>query len=274
MNTRAFTLALIIATLAAIMVNTYIDDKETEITQQYGTKTTVVIAKKDIGELELIDDSKVTIRSVPKNFKMPGSFSKMTEVENTVATVPILKGEQITKPRITHPGARTGLARQVSVGKRAVAIQITENQAVSKLLKPGDRVDVLASINYAPGRKDLQKIKTILQDVLVLSTGMSMTNSIPIYGVKVPGVIKTMKVATYTKYNTVTLELDPYEAQKLVYLLTYSGVPPYLTLRNNNDKKVERIRGIKIFDVLGAEDTTEAKSFFNEKNKGRGVSGR
>ncbi len=73
---------------------------------------------------------------------MRGSFSNMSEVENTVATVPIKKGEQITKPRVTYPGARTGLARQVSVGKRAVAIQITENQAVSKLLKPGDRVDV------------------------------------------------------------------------------------------------------------------------------------
>ncbi|MCO4795513.1 MAG: Flp pilus assembly protein CpaB, partial [Bacteriovoracaceae bacterium] len=164
MNTRAFTLALIIAALAALMVNTYIDDKETQITQQYGTKTTVVIAKKDIAELELIDDSKVTIKPVPKNFKMPGGFSKISEVENTVATVPIRKGEQITKPRVIFPGARTGLARQVSVGRRAVAIQITENQAVSKLLKPGDRVDVLASINYAPGRKDLQKIKTILQD--------------------------------------------------------------------------------------------------------------
>ncbi len=274
MNTRAFTLALIIAALAALMVNTYIDDKETQITQQYGTKTTVVIAKKDIAELELIDDSKVTIKPVPKNFKMPGGFSKISEVENTVATVPIRKGEQITKPRVIFPGARTGLARQVSVGRRAVAIQITENQAVSKLLKPGDRVDVLASINYAPGRKDLQKIKTILQDVLILSTGMSMTNSIPIIGVKVPPVIKKMNVATYSKYNTVTLELDPYEAQKLVYLLTYSGVPPYLTLRNNNDKKIERIRGIKIFDVLGAEDAAEAKAFFNEKNKGRGISGR
>lgn len=270
MNTRAFTLALIIAGLAALMVNTYIDDKEASITEQYGTPTTVVVAKKDIGELELIDDSKVTIISVPKTFKMPGGFTNIKDIENTVATVPIKKGEQITKPRVTFPGARTGLARQVSIGKRAVAIQITEKQAVSKLIKPGDRVDVLASINYAPGKRDQQKIKTILQDILVLSTGMSMTNSIPIYGVKVPPVIKKMNVATYTKYSTVTLELTPFEAQKLIYLLTYSGVPPYLTLRNNNDKTIERIKGIKIFDVLGAEDAAEAKAYFREKNKGIG----
>ena len=60
------------------------------------------------------------------------------------------------------------MARQVSVGKRAIAIAVNENMAVSKLLKPGDRVDILAAIDYAAGQKDKYKIKTVLQDILVL----------------------------------------------------------------------------------------------------------
>ncbi|MBT3585286.1 MAG: Flp pilus assembly protein CpaB [Halobacteriovoraceae bacterium] len=266
MNTRAFTLALIIAGFAMFLVHTYVEDQQAVFTKKFGTKITVVVASKDIKELELIDDSKIQVTSIPQSFASPGHFRKMKELENTMATVPILKGEQITKPRVTYPGANTGLARQVSVGKRAMAINITEKQAVSKLIKPGDRVDILASIDYASGRKDLQKVKTILQDILVLSTGKSMTNSIPLYGIKVPSAIKAMRVPTYVKYNTVALELDPFEVQKLTFLLSYSGIPPYLSLRNNNDKKRVRIKATKLYDIL-QEDAPEAKSFFDNKYK-------
>jgi len=181
MNTRALSLALIIAVFAMMMVYTYIDDQKSALINQYGVPVTVVTAKEDIQELELIDDSKLIITTVPKNFLQPGSFRSIKDLENTIATVPILKGEQITGPRVTYPGSKTGLSRQIAVGKRAVAINITEKDAVGRLIKPGDRVDVLAAIDISQGaRKDLQKTRTILQDVLVLSTGMSMTNSIPI----------------------------------------------------------------------------------------------
>ena len=56
MNTRAFTLALIISGLAMFMVHTYVEDKEGEYQRNYGRPTTVVVAKRDIQELELIDD--------------------------------------------------------------------------------------------------------------------------------------------------------------------------------------------------------------------------
>lgn len=270
MNTRAFTLALVIAGIAVFMVYTYIEDQKSALISRYGTETTVVIAKRDIKELELLDDTKVSIMNIPQNFASPGSFKKIDDIENTMATVPIMKGEQITKPRITYPGAKTGLSRQVSMGKRAVAIQITERQAVSKLIKPGDRVDILAPIDISNGRKDMQKTNTILQDVLVLSTGKAMTNALPIYGVKTPKEIRSMNAQVYEGYSTVTLELGPYEAQKLIFLLVYSGSRPWLALRNNNDKARVRIKSTDIFDVIGEEGRAEAKAFFQEQNKRRG----
>jgi len=268
MNTRAFTLALIIAGIAMLMVHFYVEDQKSIMVQNYGTKSPVVIAGRDINELELIDDSKLAIINIPKNFQMPDHFKNIKDLNNTVATVPIKKGEQITKPRVTYPGVETGLSRQVSVGKRAVAINITERQAVGKLIKPGDRVDIIVAIDYSSGRKDRQKATTVLQDVLVLSTGMQMTNALPIYGVQTPKIIKEMKLNVYTQYNTVTLELTPIEAQKIVYLLTYANGTPYLSLRNNNDNERQKIEPTKIFDVLG-EDAEEAKVFFVEKYSDR-----
>ncbi|MBT3981309.1 MAG: Flp pilus assembly protein CpaB [Bacteriovoracaceae bacterium] len=268
MNTRAFTLSLVIAGIAMAMVYSYITSKEAEYKLKYGDKSVVVIAKQDIKELELIDDSKVTITEVPQKFVAPQALTDIKEIENTIATVPILQGEQITKPRVTYPGVKSGLSRQVSLGKRAVGVNVSASQAVSKLIKPGDRVDVMALLKYAGGRKDKMKVKTILQDVLVLSTGISMSNSIPLMGVKTPKEIKAMKLNTYTNFNTVSLEVDPYQAQKLMFLVTVGGAPIFLTLRNNDDKDIVRIKSTSLFDVLD-EDAADAKSYFNSQNGGR-----
>lgn len=266
MNTRAFTLALVISLIAMFMVYTYMEDQKAAMIKRYGTESSVVVAKVDIKELELIDDSKIQVKSIPQSFLQPGHFKSMKELENTIATVPILKGEQVTKPRVTYPGAKTGLARQVSIGKRAMAVTVTENQAVSKLIRPGDRIDILVAMDYAAGRKDKQKIVTVLQDVLVLSTGLSMTNEIPLIGIQTPSVIRKMNLNTYTRYNTITLELDPFQVQKLTHILTFSGRQPILTLRNNSDKNVVAIRGTSLFDILGS-DSNEAKAFFKERYK-------
>lgn len=271
MNTRAFSLALIIAGIAMFMVYTYIEDQRAQIVKNFGENVSVAVAKVDIKELELLDDTKITMKSVPKNFAHSGSFSSIKEVENTLATVPIMKGEVITKPRVTYPGAKTGLSQQVSAKKRAFSISITDRQAVSKLIKPGDRVDIIAPIDYSSGQKEMQKTNTILQDVLVLSTGMSMSNAIPIYGVKTPNAIRQMNANVYTQYNTVTLELTPYEVQKLVFLIVYGGNRPFLSLRNNNDKEIKRIKATDIFDVItDEEEKAEAKTYFLKKNQKAG----
>ncbi|MBF0299101.1 MAG: Flp pilus assembly protein CpaB [Oligoflexia bacterium] len=266
MNRNAFTLSLLIAGVAMFMVYTYMEGRESFYVNEFGKKSSVVVAKVDINELDMLDDSKVVIETRPQKFLEPGHLKKISDVDGTVATVAILKGEQITRPRITYPGARTGLSRQVSSGKRAIAITVDSGQAVGKLIKPGDRVDVLGLIDYGGGRKDLLKVQTILQDVLVLSTGFSMTNSaIPMVGVKGSSdEIAKLKLNTFTEYNSIVLELGPYEVQKLAFLLTLNR--PILSLRNNDDKQMVRIKGTRLYDLLG-EDADEAKAYFATQTK-------
>ena len=103
--------------------------------KKFGQEQTVVVAKQDILDLELIDDSKVMLKTVPSKFLAPGHYKTIKDIQNTIALTPIMKGEQITKPRVAYPGEKTGLSRQVSVGKRAVALLVNENQAVGKLIK-------------------------------------------------------------------------------------------------------------------------------------------
>lgn len=265
MNSRAFTLSLVIAGIAVFMVYTYIDGRESQFIQEYGNSVPVVVAKVDIKELELIDDRKVQIITVPDRFRMPGSFTRIEELYNTIASVPIKAGEQITKPRVSYPGSRSGLSRQISIGKRAFSVRVSEAESIGKLLKPGDRVDVLALLDFAGGRKEKMKVKTVLQDVYVLATGFNVTKDLPLVGMNVDQEVKTMNLNTYTNFNTVTLELTPYEAQKM-YFIIRAGSGFYLSLRNNDDKNYESISGTKLFDVLG-DDAAEARAFFQQQEE-------
>jgi len=265
-----------LALLAVAMIYSYIESRETELQSDYGNQTPVVVAKEDIKELEIIDDRKVHLVNVPSKFQMPGHFKRVEDLYNTIAAVPIKKGEQITVPRVTYPGSQSGLSRQISIGKRAFALQVTENQAVSRLLKPGDRVDILALVDYASGKKEKLKVKTVLQDVLILSTGLFVTNSVPIVNVKGESESRQLKLNNYTNFNTVTLELTPFEVQKMVFLVS-AGNGIYLSLRNNDDKTIERISATRLYDVLG-EDAAEAKTYFAEQmareNRRTGAGGR
>jgi pilus assembly protein CpaB len=264
MNSRAFTTSLLLAALAVAMIWSYIESRETELQSDYGNQTPVVVAKEDIKELEIIDDRKVQLVNIPSKFQMPGHFKRVEDLYNTIAAVPIKKGEQITVPRVTYPGSQSGLSRQISIGKRALSIQISESQAVSRLIKPGDRVDVLALIDYASGKKEKQKVKTVLQDVLILSTGLFITNSVPIINIKDEKDSRQMKLNNYTNFNTVTLELTPFEVQKMVFLVS-AGNGIYLSLRNNDDKEISRIGSTRLYDILG-EDQAEAKTYFAEQS--------
>jgi pilus assembly protein CpaB len=263
MNSKAFTTSLILAGLAVMMVLSYISSRETELISEYGNATPVVVAKEDIKELEVIDDRKVQLINIPSKFQMPGHFKSVEELYNTIAAVPIKAGEQITAPRVTYPGAQSGLSRQISIGKRALSIQVTEGQSVSRLLKPGDRVDVLALVDYAAGKKEKIKVKTVLQDVLILSTGLFVTNSIPLVNLKSENDTRQVKLNNYTNYNTVTLELTPFEVQNMVFIMS-AGNGIYLSLRNNDDKNIERIVATRLYDVLG-EEAAEAKAYFAEQ---------
>lgn len=269
MSNRAFTLSLVLAGIAIFMIYSYLSGVESSYVETYGEMVPVVVAKKDIKGLELIDDTKVTTMNIPKKYLAPGYFSKIEEVYNTIAAVPLLQGEQITKPRLTYPGSASGLSRQVSIGRRALSIRISEHQAVSKLIKPGDRVDIIALIDYAPDQKELMKVKTVLQDVLILATGLNVTNSIPLVGLKVDDEIKKLNLSKYTSYSTVTLELTPSEVQKMIFL-TETASSIYLSLRNNDDNSKESLAGTRLYDVLD-EDAAAAKAYYLLKEQKRNI---
>jgi pilus assembly protein CpaB len=257
MQNKAFTISFIVAVLAVSMVYSYVTSTEESYRLKYGKEVSVVVAKKDIKELEILDETNLTVQSMPDSFKQPGSSKSIEDIRGSLAIAPIMKDEQITRSKVTQLGARTGLARQVAVGKRAVTINVTDQSAVAKLIKPGDRVDVLANLDPTGGGNRLNmEIRTILQDVLVLATGKYVNNTIPGILEKDPFNTnsKPVKVplSEYTQFAHVTLEVDPFQAQTIVFAeKNLQGV--YLVLRNNDDNTKEELTKTKMVDLMGRD---------------------
>ncbi len=254
MNNRAFTISLVIALLAVSMVYSYVSSTETFLSEKYGAEVTVVIAKRDIKELEVLDKTNLTTKAIPGTFKEPNVVEKMEDVQGGLASAPIGNGEQITRSKVIQAGVQSGLSRQVAIGKRAVTVNVNEANAVAKLVKPGDRVDVLTNVDPGGGNKFLIEVHTILQDVLVLATGKYITNT-------VPGILETdpyrsggqksvVRLNEYNSYSSVTLEVDPLQTQSLLFAeKNLGGI--YLVLRNSDDSSKDDVSKTMLKDIMG-----------------------
>jgi len=258
MNNKAFTISFVVAFFAVWMVYSYVSSTEQAYKDQYGVEKSVVVAKRDIKELDILDETNLTEISVPNKFVQPGSSGKVSDFKSALAIAPIHEGEQVTRTKVTQLGARTGLARQIAVGKRAVTIRINDETGVAKLLKPGDRVDVLSTIDPSgSGNKLFLETRTILQDVLILATGKFVTNTVP--GIMESDPFKQesktkVNLQEYTQFANITLEVDPFQAQTLVYATKNLDI--YVSLRNNDDNVKEDLGKTMMKDLMGKDGAT------------------
>lgn len=254
MNNKAFTISIALAALAVFMIYSYITSKEQEIKANYGTETAVIVAKRDISEMSEIYENMLEQVTKPKKFLEPNAVKDKKEVMNFIAAVTIHKGEQITFNKVLAPGVRTGLSKQISPGKRAISLTIGDDTAVTRLIKPGDRVDVVATIDPPGGQKGSQIAKVVMQDVPVLAVGEYIATQLPrkIEKDEVSGKETARNLAENRNFNTITLETDPQMALQLT-LLRDTSARLSLLLRNNDDTERVNLNGMMLLDVLGGD---------------------
>jgi Flp pilus assembly protein CpaB len=118
------------------------------------------------------------------------------------------------------------------------------------------------------------EIRTILQDVLILATGKYVNNTIPGILEKDPFNTnsKPVKVplSEYMAYAHITLEVDPFQAQTIVFAeKNLQGV--YLVLRNNDDNTKEDLTKTKMADLMGRDGAGPAPA---PANRAPGSGGR
>lgn len=252
-ETRTLWLSIATGLFAVFLVFSYSQEKKAEIDKKYGNTLRVAVAAIDISEMQTIDDTMLDFKSVPEEYVNPGHIKDLDSIIGQVAGTPIKKGEQILMQKLLTPGPETGIALQVSPGKRAVTLPVDEVRGVAKLIRPGDRIDILAAMDVGRGIGAKKEVALLMQDVTVLATGVSVVNNLPRMFEVDPATKNVMQTALTgdTKFNTITIEADPKQAQDLIFILATSPGNLFYTLRNPNDRKMERLPSSTLETVIG-----------------------
>jgi len=222
-------LALVMASMAAAGVYLYL--KTMPGAEARAPETTpVVVASRDLTFGTTLKDEHLKVVDFPKDAIPSGSFSSIDSVRSQTTKVFVVAGEPILSSKLSSIGG--GLSVRVPPDMRAMSLKVNEVTGVSGFVLPGDRVDVLVTVDHAAGTMNAVT-NTILQDLEVLAAG----------------------VKTETKNNqnvtvqTVTVLVDPDGAEKLALAVDQGSV--HLALRNPVDRTLTVASSKDVRTVLG-----------------------
>lgn len=255
-ETRTLWISLITAFAAVFLLYSYTQEKSAELTKNFGTKRNVVVAADDINEMQTINETQLQTVERPEKFVEPNAVLNVEDAVGLVALAPIKKGEQILMSKIIKPGPVTGLSGQVAPSKRAIALPVDEMRGVAKLLKPGDRIDLITALDVGTGQKMRKEVKTFLQDVPVLATGLRVSNELPRLYEEAGGDEFVRNMREDTTFNTITVEVSPEQAQELVYILATAPGGLFITLRHPSDRSRSRKANATLDTVLDRVPTS------------------
>lgn len=192
--------------------------------------TALVVAEHDITQATTINVSDVKMAPWPRQAVPKGSFIKVQDLQDRVASRKIIQGEPILEGFLAPKGSGTGLAAIIPKGKRAVAVRVNEIIGVAGFIQPGDLVDVIVTMEPTRGAGIITK--TVLQQVPVLAVGQEITRE----GGKAKRV------------SAVTLLVDPKDAEHLA-LASRSDIQ--LAMRSSVDKNVVYTKGSTPVKLIG-----------------------
>jgi len=216
---RPFAYSLVAGFLAMIFAGMYLERKEAKLLF-IADPLPVVIASRDIEKGEMIDASAMDLAEIPRRFVQPGAISRIEGAAGAVAIIPIEGGAQLTRKIVARPGAETGVSATIEDGMRAVSMGVDEVSGVAGLIKPGDRVDVLATFDFGDEAVSRKSTISLLQDVLVIATGSQVVGGSPepqlMQGSGIFGSSAPLRMGAI-RSKSITLMLSPVDAQALVF---------------------------------------------------------
>jgi pilus assembly protein CpaB len=232
--------ALVMGALAVYLANAYfsgVDKRNEKIAEQLNLNT-VVAARVPLNYGDTLTADKLKVVQWPASSMPEGTFSDIRKLiadpaGPRVALRPIAAGVPVLQPMLTGPGGRAVISATLPKDKRAVAIRVNDVAGVAGFVLPGDSVDVMLTRQpvVASGGQAEQVTDTIVENVRVIAADQNAND--------------TSKDPQLSK--TVTLEVDPVQAQKLALAGQVGTLS--LALRNAANREFADARTVSVNDL-------------------------
>jgi len=197
----------------------------------------VIVAAYDLPWSTVLTQDMVRTSTFLKQSLPNGYYLDASRVVGRTLIQPIRANEPVTEARLAPTSVTSGgVAAVISLKKRAMSVKVDKVVGVSGYVRPGNRVDVLVSLNEQRGETTAPITKIVLQNSLVLASGPEFQDK--------------KKGEKSEQVDVITLEVTPEEGEKLALAATEGKLQ--LALRNFSDNDAVETTGAKIPNLLGS----------------------
>jgi pilus assembly protein CpaB len=198
----------------------------------------VVVATRDLEMGTLIRPGDVTTSEVP-GVLPADELSKIESAVGRGVVSPIYAGEPVSDKRLARLGAGAGLAATIPPGMRACAVKVDDVIGVAGFAVPGMHVDVLVSGTAGGSGPSGPRVRTLLQNIEVLSAGKNFQKD---------------EEGKPVEEAVVNLLVTPAQAE-LLSLASSNQTHMQLVLRNPIDHDIAATQGSELATLFGAPET-------------------
>ncbi len=244
-----FGLAILVALITSGLVFSWLRgaegvDKPTTPIQMLETAD-IVVAKDQLNAGTKLVPEMLVVAAYPAGHLPTGHVSRFEDLTDKVLLVDLTKHEPVLLSKLSATGGRAGVAAVTDPSKRAMSVKVDEVIGVSGFIKPGDRVDVMVTIQRN-NRSRSSVAKTILENIEVLAAGLQWEKSADD---KEPKPVQVM-----------TLEVDVREAEILALASTQGRLR--LALRNPLNSEEVLTHGATVATLLSAFRPKSSRQVF------------
>ncbi|MCK4851420.1 MAG: Flp pilus assembly protein CpaB, partial [Phycisphaerae bacterium] len=135
--------------------------------------TPVVVASRSVSPGTPIQLADLKTVQWPRSAVPGEAYADPQKLVGRVNQAPLSADLPILEPMLTPPGTTPGLPALIPSGYLAMAVKVDEFSGVGGFLKPGDKVDVVATFNVKRAKSGPTKTvtRTILQNVTISAVG-------------------------------------------------------------------------------------------------------
>jgi pilus assembly protein CpaB len=168
---RMLLLSVFLAVVAGLAVFRYLSELERKSSME-ANLAPVLVAGKDIPARTRLDEGMFELRNLPKNFIHPEALTERAQVSGAFARERLAAGEQVLASRLVAAGeVSAGLSYLITPGHRALSLAVDGVSGVGGFILPGDRVDLLVTIDVAEAERRTVATTLVAENLRVLAVG-------------------------------------------------------------------------------------------------------
>jgi pilus assembly protein CpaB len=235
-----FAVALLLGLITSFLVFSWLQNEKNRLMAApipLSRNVPVLVSNADLSWGTKLTPEMMQLQEFPSGAIPEGHFTSLEAIKDRVLLIDLKRSELLLESKLAPLGTTSGgVAAVTDIDKRAMSVKVDDVIGVAGFIKPGDRVDVMVTIEPEGGKQANMMSKMILENVKVLATGTQME--------------RKGKDEEPKPVQVITVEVNVEEAEKLALASTQGRLR--LALRNPLNKEHVLTKGANVGALLSS----------------------